>query len=103
MPVQNIVYQKNIEENTLKVLAFNDHICFAKLKLHDQPTFRLVYKRYSTLIYGSIISVTGNEKKASAILESTFVKAWESISLFDESKCTLFTWLQRISKIETLK
>lgn len=101
MLINNIVYRPNDEKLTLKVIAFKTDICIDQLKARDKDVFKLVYKQYSALLFGSILAKIGDESQASVILELTFIKAWETIDRFDESKCRLFIWLQRIAKNES--
>jgi DNA-directed RNA polymerase specialized sigma24 family protein len=103
MPINNIVYQPNSEGHTLKVLVSRKELCLEELNAGDKYMFKLMYKQYSALLYGAILAKTVDENRASVILEQTFIMAWETISTFDESKCKLFTWLQRIAKIESQK
>ena len=82
----------------LKVWHPKDEICLAKLKSGDKETFKILYKLYSSALYGSIIRDVKNKKKGNEILENTFLYAWHNISSFDESKSKIFIWLLKACK-----
>ncbi|RNL51079.1 sigma factor [Pedobacter jejuensis] len=72
-------------------------ISISKLKSKDKETFKAFYKYYAPAIYGTISRILNDKSKCDLILEKTFSQAWETISTFDESKCKMFTWLNRIA------
>jgi len=98
--MQMAILNTQVEQNaTLKVLLTPGQICLYKLKSHDKAAFKLLYRMYAPAIYGSISQKLNDTKVADQILEQTFLKAWENISSYDESKSKLFTWLLRISSV----
>lgn len=82
----------------LKVWRSGNEICLEKLKSGDKESFKILYKMYSSALYGSIIRDVKNKKKSNEILENTFLYAWQNISSFDESKSKIFTWLLKAGK-----
>ncbi|MDN3586288.1 hypothetical protein QWY86_06390 [Pedobacter aquatilis] len=87
----------------LKVWHPQDEICLEKLKAGDKETFKILYKLYSSALYGSIIRDVKDKKKSCEILENTFIYAWQNISSFDESKSKILIWLLKAGKEMTNK
>ncbi|RYD73348.1 MAG: hypothetical protein EOP53_20270 [Sphingobacteriales bacterium] len=85
------------EKPTLKVWVYANDICPLKLKEGDKEAFKALYKFYAPLLYGSIRRNLKNNKSCDLVLEQTFLYAWRNISSYDESKCKMFTWLNRIA------
>ncbi|MFC4211372.1 hypothetical protein ACFOWA_09280 [Pedobacter lithocola] len=74
-----------------------NQICVAKLKSKDKETFKAFYKYYAPAVCGSILRILNDKNKCDVVLEKTFAQAWDTISTFDEGKCKMFTWLNRIA------
>ncbi|MBO9672982.1 MAG: hypothetical protein J7577_06035 [Sphingobacteriaceae bacterium] len=74
-----------------------DEVFFTTLKTYDCDTFKALYKRYSSAIYGNIIRSVREEEKAKLILEKTFFEAWQCFSQFDNSKLRIFTWINQFA------
>jgi RNA polymerase sigma factor (sigma-70 family) len=76
------------------------------LKDRDQQAFSHLYKKYSGALYSVNLNILGDETSAGEVLQEVFINSWRSIDVFDEHKCTLFTWLLNSSRhlaLETLK
>jgi len=85
------------EEPNLTVWISANQICFVKLREGDKEAFKALYRFYAPSLYGSIIRNLKTTVSPDAILEQTFLYAWQNMSTFDESKCKMFTWLNRIA------
>jgi len=57
-----------------------------------------LYNKYSGALNGIITRIVGSEKVAEEVLQQTFLKIWEKIYQFDETKSTLFTWMASIAR-----
>jgi len=57
-----------------------------------------LYDMYSASLYGVISRVIQDEELAQDLLQETFVKIWNSIGSFDETKGRLFTWMVNIAR-----
>ncbi|PWS26458.1 hypothetical protein DHW03_16910 [Pedobacter yonginense] len=86
------------EQKTFKTWVSGQEITLQKTKMQDIQAFKLLYKQYSPLLYGTILRAVNNQSKAEAILQETFLEAWEYLPSYQESQCKMFTWLSRIAK-----
>ncbi|MBK8392554.1 MAG: hypothetical protein IPL23_26270 [Saprospiraceae bacterium] len=68
------------------------------LKLKDEKALSYLYKCYSEALNGILIRTLNCEKLAEDALQVTFLKIWDKIELYDESKSQLFTWMSRIAR-----
>ena len=91
------------ENNPMKVWLSANQISVIKLKAKDKQVFKTLYAVYAPLIYGAINRALNDDAKSAEVLESTFLKAWESVADYDESKLKIYTWLNHIATQETIK
>lgn len=63
--------------------------------------FNYLVNEYSQPLYWSIRRMTKNHDTTNDILQNTWIKTWRNIGSFS-GKSSLFTWIYRISKNETL-
>ena len=57
-----------------------------------------MYDMYSSSLYGVIFRIVQHEEIAEDLLQETFVKIWNSFSLYDPSKGRLFTWMVNVAR-----
>ncbi|SES18791.1 RNA polymerase sigma factor [Pedobacter rhizosphaerae] len=82
----------------LKVLLSEDEVFAKRLMDRDKTAFKMLYRKYASLIYGRILSKVANQYQAEQLLEQTFIQAYHNIHDFDFVKIKLFTWLNQIAK-----
>lgn len=63
----------------------------------DEKALEELVKRYLPLIYGFVRKYTGNQDTASDIVQETFVKVWQNLNKFDQSK-SFKAWIFTIAK-----
>ena len=68
------------------------------LKQQDQQALSTLYKMYSASLKGIILRVIIHEETTEDLLQELFVKIWNSIDKYDDSKGRLFTWMSRLAK-----
>jgi RNA polymerase sigma-70 factor (ECF subfamily) len=68
------------------------------LKSKDEKALSYLFDNYSGALNGIITRILGSEKLAEEVLQQTFLKIWNKIELYDESKSQLFTWMSRIAR-----
>ena len=61
-----------------------------------------IYQRYAMTVYKFLLSKTGNEDLSEELTQETFYQAVKSIGRYDESKCSVSTWLCAIAKNQLL-
>ncbi|HEX2616731.1 MAG TPA: sigma-70 family RNA polymerase sigma factor [Flavobacteriales bacterium] len=64
----------------------------------DQEAFAQLYDRYSAALYGVILKVVRDEKRAEETLQDAFLKIWRSIGSYDPAKGRPFTWMLNIAR-----
>lgn len=70
----------------------------SSLKMRDQHSLATLYNMYAPSLKGIILRIVIHEETAEDLLQETFVKIWNSIEKYDESKGRLFTWISRLAK-----
>ncbi|MEX0291448.1 MAG: RNA polymerase sigma factor [Flavobacteriaceae bacterium] len=73
-----------------------------RLRNGDKSALYLLYDKYSSALYGVILRICRDEDQAKDLLQETFVKIWQKISTYDQSKGRFYTWAYRIAKHTTL-
>lgn len=68
------------------------------IKQRDEKGLSYLYDNYSGSLNGIILRILNSEKLAEEVLQQTFLKIWDKIAQYDESKATLFTWMSRIAR-----
>ena len=63
---------------------------------NDRRAQELLYKQYCQSLLTLCITYTRNEEDAVEVLQDGFLKIFQQISRFDESKSGLYTWMRTI-------
>ena len=69
-----------------------------RLKKRDEKALSYLYDNYAAALNGIILRILLSEKVSEEVLQQTFLKVWDKIDQYDESKATLFTWMSRIAR-----
>lgn len=69
-----------------------------RLKLKEEKALTYLFDNYAAALNGIILRILKSEKLAEEVLQQTFLKIWDKIDLYDESKSRLFTWMSSIAK-----
>jgi RNA polymerase sigma factor (sigma-70 family) len=70
----------------------------SSLRMKDQHALSTLYKMYAASLKGIILRIVIHEETAEDLLQETFVKIWNSIHKYDETKGRLFTWMSKLAK-----
>lgn len=73
-----------------------------RLKNKDTTALDYLYDHYSEALYGIISRTLNNKEAAEETLQDVFIKIWNQIEKYDESKGTLFTWMYRIARNQAI-
>ncbi len=57
-----------------------------------------MYDHYSSALYGVILRIVRTEDLAEEVMQDCFLKIWEKIEMYDDSKGKLFTWIISIAR-----
>ena len=83
-------------------LKEKNEILISKIKEGDTESFSELYDNYSDALYGLILKIIKQEDLAQDILQECFVKIWEKIQTYDNTKGTLFTWMLNICRNKSI-
>lgn len=64
----------------------------------DKGAFERLYDDYSAAIYGLVLKILRDEALAEDALQDTFVRIWQKIHTYDETKGKLFTWMLNVAR-----
>lgn len=64
----------------------------------EDQALEILYRSYYTSLLGIVSRITKQEEVAQDILQETFMKIWNSIEHYDQTKGRLFTWMARLAK-----
>lgn len=70
----------------------------ALLKNKDEAGLIYLYDHYAPALLGIIVRILQSEKAGEEVLQQTFLKIWEKIDTYKNSKGTLFTWMCKIAR-----
>ena len=68
------------------------------LRQHSREGFNYLYRQYGAVLYGVINKVVYDDQSAEDVLQDAFVKIWNNIEQYNESKGRLFTWMINIAR-----
>ena len=73
-----------------------------RLKNRDKTALSDLYDHYASAFYGQALRILGAEATAQEVVQDTFLKIWNNIDQYDDSKGRLFTWMYRIARNEAI-
>lgn len=76
----------------------NEAELIALLRRKEKMALGYLYDNYSAALFGIILRIVQNEKVAEEVLQDAFMKVWDKIDSYDESKGRLFTWMLNLSR-----
>lgn len=79
-------------------IAIEEQELISLLKEKSEAGFNVLYNNYSAAIYGVVMKVVENTELAEDITQEAFVKIWNNISQYDDSKGRLFTWMINLTR-----
>lgn len=69
-----------------------------QLRAGDKSALSYLYDHYSAALYGIIFRIVKREEWAEEVLQDAFLKIWDRIDAYDESKGRLFTWMMNLTR-----
>ncbi len=76
------------------------------LKQKDEAAFSYLYDNYAAALNGVVYAMVNDFSLSEDILQEAFLKIWNNIDAYDETKGKLYTWMRRITHnltLDTLK
>lgn len=72
------------------------------LKQRDEAAFAYLYENYAAALNGVIFGMVNDFNTTEDILQEAFLKIWNNIDSYDETKGKLYTWMRRITNNLTI-
>ena len=72
------------------------------LKSEDQSSFAYLYDNYSGALKGIIFKMLDDHELAKDVLQEAFIKIWNNITTYDNTKGTLFNWMLNIIRNQAI-
>ena len=68
------------------------------LKQKNETAFNYLYDHYSGALYGVVLRIVSSKEYTEEVIQDVFVKIWNGITQYDESKGRLYTWMINIAR-----
>ncbi len=72
------------------------------LQAHEEHAYSYLYDHYSKALFAVILPFVQKQEVAEDILQEVFVKIWQNISSYNESKGRLYTWMLNVTRNHTI-
>ena len=72
------------------------------LQGHDEQAFGFLYDNYSKALFSIILQIIPQQELAEDVLQEVFVKIWQNIKSYDETKGRLYTWMLNIARNQAI-
>lgn len=92
-------YKKGYLSNRLsEVTTYTEAELLKGLQAHDEQTFSYLYDRYSKALFSVVLPIVVQQNIAEDVLQEVFVKIWQNINAYNETKGRLYTWMLNIAR-----
>ncbi|WP_245758517.1 RNA polymerase sigma factor [Paenimyroides ummariense] len=68
------------------------------LNQKNETAFNYLYDHYSGALYGVVLRIVSSKEYTEEVIQDVFVKIWNGITQYDESKGRLYTWMINIAR-----
>jgi RNA polymerase sigma-70 factor (ECF subfamily) len=86
----------------LQTVTYTETQLLDGLQSHDEQAFSFLYDRYSKALFSIILQIIPNQEIAEDVLQEVFVKIWQNIKSYDETKGRLYTWMLNIARNQAI-
>ncbi len=84
--------------NNASNIQANEEALIHGLKAQQTTALKILYEKYSGALFGVIARLVNDDHLAEDILQEAFLKIWNNVSSYDETKGRLFTWMMNICR-----
>lgn len=84
--------------NSSQHKQYTEQELVSALQNRDTKAVEVLYDRYSKALLTIIYRIVENQEMAEDVLQDSFVKIWNNIGQYDNTKGTLFTWMLNICR-----
>lgn len=85
-----------------QLLTYTEAELLQGLQLHDERAFSFLYDHYSKALFSIILPIIPQQELAEDVLQEVFVKIWQNIKSYDETKGRLYTWMLNIARNQAI-
>ncbi|MBC7883968.1 MAG: sigma-70 family RNA polymerase sigma factor [Saprospiraceae bacterium] len=64
----------------------------------EESGLKILYHHYADALYGIVLRIVKRQEEAEEVLQAVFLKIWNNIESYNETKATLFTWMAQIAR-----
>ena len=75
-----------------------DEELLRRVARRDPEAVRALYRRYSRLVYGLAVRITGSTSDAEEVTQDVFLKVWEKAATYRADRGKVLTWLVQIAR-----
>ena len=68
------------------------------LKARNPEALEILYRDYSSALYGVISRIVPDQELANEVLQDAFLRIWQKADTYDPEKGRLFTWMFNIAR-----
>ena len=72
------------------------------LQSHDEQAFSFLYDHYSKALFNIIFQIIPQQELAEDVLQEVFLKIWQNIQLYDQTKGRIYTWMLNIARNQSI-
>lgn len=69
-----------------------------RVKNGDQAAFAELYDRYAPLVFSMVVRIVQETAEAEDVVQEIFLTVWNKVSLFNEEKGSVYTWIVTITR-----
>lgn len=80
------------------LVALSDQELLRRVASDDDEALRLVYRRYSGLVYSLALRMVVDRSLAEEIVQETFIRVWRAAITFDAERGRVETWIVAIAR-----
>jgi RNA polymerase sigma-70 factor (ECF subfamily) len=78
--------------------TYTEEELVALLRSGSREGFNYLYNNYSAVLYGTVLKIVHDEETAQDVLQEAFVKIWNNIGQYDNTKGRIYTWILNIAR-----
>jgi RNA polymerase sigma-70 factor (ECF subfamily) len=85
-----------------KALTYTEAELLEGLQAHDEQAFGFLYDHYSKALFSIILQIIPQQELAEDVLQEVFLKIWQNINSYDETKGRLYTWMLNVARNQAI-
>lgn len=90
-------YQRKIDFMKRRILIEEERL-IKGLKAQNPNSFSILYNNYAKALRDCIAFIIKNDSETQNLVQDSFIKIWQNIEQYDESRGRLFTWIVNIGR-----